>query len=63
MGVFLIVTRNLAASSLFAVFVQAIGAALIYAGLFLSLAIGSAEREWYVAKIRQVFGLHHVRAA
>jgi len=63
MGLFLVATRNLAASSLVAVFVQAICAALIYAGLFLSLAIGRAEREWYVAKIRQVFGWHRVRAA
>jgi hypothetical protein len=42
---------------------QATGAALIYSLLFLSLAIGHTERDWYVAKIRQIIGRKRVPAA
>jgi hypothetical protein len=35
---------------------------LIYAILFLSLAIGRTERDWYVAKVRQVIGWQRAAA-
>jgi hypothetical protein len=43
--------------------VQAVGAGLLYLLLFLALAIGPAERNWYLAKIRQVIGLQRLPAA
>ena len=36
---------------------------LFYALLFLALAIGRTERNWYLAKIRQVMGLQRLPAA
>jgi O-antigen/teichoic acid export membrane protein len=63
MGVFLALSRKFIEPGLISVFLQAIGAALIYSFLFLSLAIGRTERNWYVAKIRQVIGFQRLPAA
>jgi O-antigen/teichoic acid export membrane protein len=63
MGAFLVFTRKLMEPRLIAVLLQATGAALIYSFLFLSLAIGRTERDWYVAKIRQIIGVQRLPAA
>ena len=54
MAAFLAVTRNLASANLLAIAVQAITAGLIYLAVFLMFAIASEERQWYIAKIRDL---------
>jgi len=54
MASFLAVTRNLAGANLVSIAIQAITAGLIYLTIFLMFAIGSEERQWYIAKIRDL---------
>lgn len=63
MGIFLALSRRLSEPGFISVLLQALGAGSIYAILFLSLAIGKTEREWYLTKFRQVVKLQSVRAA
>jgi len=63
MAVFLVLSRRFLAHGFISVAVQSMSAGLIYAILFLSLAIGRTERDWYLTKIRQVVGLQRVPAA
>jgi O-antigen/teichoic acid export membrane protein len=63
MGGFLALSRRFFAPGFISMGVQAVSAGLIYAILFLSLAIGSTERSWYLAKIRQVMGMQRMPAA
>ena len=63
MGTFLVFSRNLFGTGFISIFAQVVVAASIYLILFLSLAIGRSEREWYLTKIRQVVKLQRVRAA
>ncbi len=63
MGVFLALSRKFFAPGFISIMVQAVSAGLIYALLFLALAIGHTERNWYLAKIRQVIGLQRLPAA
>jgi O-antigen/teichoic acid export membrane protein len=59
---FLVFTRRIMEQRFISILLQATGAALIYSLLFLSLAIGRTERDWYVAKIRQIIGRQRVSA-
>jgi O-antigen/teichoic acid export membrane protein len=63
MVAFLVFTRRFMERRFISILLQATGAALIYSLLFLSLAIGRTERDWYVAKIRQIIGRKRVPAA
>ena len=63
MGVFLVLSRRFLGPGFLSVAAQAVSAGLIYAILFLSLAIGRTERDWYMAKVRQVIGWQRVPAA
>jgi O-antigen/teichoic acid export membrane protein len=63
MAGFLSLSRKFLAPGFVSTAVQAVSAGLIYAVLFLALAIGSTERNWYLAKIRQVIGLQGMPAA
>lgn len=54
MASFLAITRNLASANLAAIALQAITAGLIYVAIFLMLAIDREERQWYLAKARQL---------
>lgn len=63
MGVFLALSRKFFAPGFISIAVQAVSAGLIYALLFLAVAIGRTERNWYLAKIRQVIGLQRLPAA
>lgn len=63
MGAFLAFSRKFFAPGVISTAVQAVSAGLIYAILFLSLAIGRTERNWYLAKLRQVIGLERLPAA
>ena len=56
MGIFLAFSRQFFPPGFISTAVQAVSAGLIYAILFLSLAIGRTERNWYLAKVRQVLG-------
>lgn len=63
MGVFLAFSRKFFAPGIISTAVQAVSAGLIYAILFLSLAIGRTERNWYLAKLRQIVKLERLPAA
>jgi O-antigen/teichoic acid export membrane protein len=54
MAGFLAVTRNLAGVNLAAIALQAISAGLLYLAVFLMLAIDRDERQWYLAKARDL---------
>jgi len=54
MASFLAITRNLAGANLLAIAVQAISGGLIYLAVFLIFAIASEERQWYIAKVRDL---------
>jgi O-antigen/teichoic acid export membrane protein len=60
---FLAITRNLASPNLAAIALQAITAGLLYLAVFLMLAITRAERQWYIAKARQLLRRSHAAAA
>lgn len=55
MGGFVLVTRSRVAGSWSMLFMQAMAAAAIYAGLFLLFAISRDERDWYFNKVKEVF--------
>jgi len=63
MAAFLAFSRKYFAPGFISTVVQAVSAGLLYAILFLSLAIGRTERNWYLAKLRQVIGRERVPAA
>jgi hypothetical protein len=63
MAAFLVFSRKYFAPGFISTAVQAVSAGLLYAILFLSLAIGRTERNWYLAKLRQVIGRERVPAA
>ena len=63
MGAFLAFSRKFFGVGFISTAVQAVSAGLLYAILFSSLAIGRTERNWYLAKLRQIFGLERVPAA
>jgi Na+-driven multidrug efflux pump len=63
MSVFLVLSRKFLAPGFVSLVVQAVSAGLIYAILFLTLAIGSTERDWYLTKVRQVTGWQRLPAA
>ena len=56
MGGFLVLSRRFFAPGIISTAVQAASAGLIYVILFLSLAVGRTERNWYLAKVRLVIG-------
>jgi O-antigen/teichoic acid export membrane protein len=62
MGVFLALSRRFLAPGFISIALEAVGAGLLYALLFLALAIGRTERNWYLGKIRQVIGLERLPA-
>ena len=57
MAAFVVISRNFMTSGLTGVALESIGAGLFYLILFLFLAIGPEERNWYLAKIHQVVPL------
>lgn len=63
MAAFLAFSRKFFAPGFISTAVQAVSAGFIYVILFLSLAIGRTERNWYLAKLRQVIGLERLPAA
>jgi hypothetical protein len=63
MAAFLVFSRKYFAPGFISTAVQAVSAGLLYAILFLSLAIGRTERNWYLAKLRQVIGRERLPAA
>lgn len=63
MASLLAITRNLVSVNLMAIALQAIIAGIVYLAVFLTLAIGRREREWYVAKARQLVGRPSAAAA
>ena len=63
MGAFLAFSRKFFAPGFISTVVQAVSAGFIYAILFLSLAIGRTERNWYLAKLRQIIGRERLPAA
>jgi hypothetical protein len=54
MASFLAITRNFFAANLPAIGLQAVTAALIYLAVFLLVAIDREDRQWYVAKAREL---------
>ena len=63
MASFLVITRSIASANLVAIAVQSITGGLIYLTVFLMLAIDSEERQWYVAKVRDLVKRATVAAA
>jgi O-antigen/teichoic acid export membrane protein len=63
MVAFLAVTRNVAGRGAVSIALQAVAASVLYAALFLFLAIHRSERDWYLSKIKQMFGWQRVAAA
>jgi hypothetical protein len=54
MAAMLAITRHYVGASLPAIFLQAIIAGLVYLAVFLMLAIGHQQRQWYLDKVRQL---------
>jgi hypothetical protein len=54
MASFLAITRNYFPLNLAAIALQAITAGLIYLAVFLMVAIDREDRQWYVAKVRDL---------
>lgn len=63
MAAFLMMTRSIAGTGSASIAIQAIIAGLLYATLFLRLAIGSQERRWYLNKVRQLLQKPRVATA
>lgn len=63
MVVFLAVTRRFAGGGAASISLQGIAAGILYTALFLFLAIGRSERDWYLSKVKQLFGWQRVAAA
>jgi O-antigen/teichoic acid export membrane protein len=54
MAAFLAISRSLASANLVAIAAQALTAGLLYLAVFLTLAIDSKERQWYITKFKEL---------
>jgi O-antigen/teichoic acid export membrane protein len=62
MAAFLAITRTVLSGNLVAIALQAIVGGFIYLGVFLMLAIGRDEREWYLTKAKRLLNRPRVAA-
>jgi hypothetical protein len=50
----LLVARNLVGHSIVSIAAQSVTAGIIYAAVFVLFAISKEDRQWYIAKIKQL---------